>query len=420
VFPVALPPADPTRRHQPFEDARVLGVSQRLQHNQPELTKARWGSQFPRPPFERLLPQSACFLPRAVGNARCRAKCVGVGGVLVQLGNRALPFGIAALCLGVFFKSAGTQAGPADAGLLSPSISVFGTIHPDIFRLPQPLGSLPPAEGIRVASLDPQVGFERQENGSGRLTDTSVVKSASLEERFAALNDHPSSFDERFASANPGSGDESFRSTMRVHTISLRLQADQDASKQRADTPQLSVSTAHLHPDLRRKVVMMPIDDGRTAIYDITAHAVYLPSGQRLEAHSGLGDFMDNPRQVHVRMRGSTPPNIYNLKFRERLFHGVRAIRLNPLNDSRMYGRGGILAHTYMLGPNGQSNGCVSFRNYPEFLNAFQKGEVTRIAVVERLERPPGKLAAGQLPQPVKELMKATDPNRQYAAASDH
>jgi Protein of unknown function (DUF2778) len=356
-----------------------------------------------------------------VGNARCRAKCVGVGGVLVQLGNRALPFGIAALCLGVFFKSAGTQAGPADAGLLGPSISVFGTIHPDIFRLPLPLGSLPPAEGIRVASLDPQVGFERQENGSGRLTDTSVVKSGSLEERFAALNDHPSSFDERFASANPGPGDESFRSTMRVHTISLRLQTDQDASKQRADTPQkLSVSTAHLHPDLRRKDVMLPIDDGRTAIYDITAHAVYLPSGQRLEAHSGLGDFMDNPRQAHVRMRGSTPPNIYNLKFRERLFHGVRAVRLNPLDDSRMYGRGGILAHTYMLGPNGQSNGCVSFRNYPEFLNAFQKGEVTRIAVVERLERPPGRLAAGQLPQPVKELMKATDPNRQYAAASNH
>ena len=57
----------------------------------------------------------------------------------------------------------------------------------------------------------------------------------------------------------------------------------------------------------------------------------------------------------------------------------------------------------------------------PEFLNAFQKGEVTRLAVVERLERPPGRLAAGQLPgQPVKELMKATDPNRQYAAASNH
>jgi hypothetical protein len=72
-----------------------------------------------------------------------------------------------------------------------------------------------------------------------------------------------------------------------------------------------------------------------------------------------------------------------------------------------------------MLGSNGQSNGCVSFRNYPEFLDAFQKGQVTRLAVVDHLESPPGKLAAGQLPEPVKELMKATDSSRKYAAAGD-
>jgi hypothetical protein len=339
--------------------------------------------------------------------------------VLVRLGARAIPFGIAALTLGFFLKSAGTQAGQADAGLPGPGISVFGTIHPDIFRLRLPLGAVPPAEGVRVASLDPQVGFDRQDNGSGRLTDAPVltVRSASLEERFAALNDRPSSFNERFASANPEPPDESFRSIMPVRTVSLRLPADQEAPR-RADT-MLAVSTAHVHPGQRSKDVMSPIDDGRTAIYDITAHTVYLPSGHRLEAHSGLGDFMDNPRQIHVRMRGSTPPNVYNLVFRERPFHGVRAIRLNPVDKGRMFGRGGILAHTYMLGPNGQSNGCVSFKNYPDFLNAFQKGEFTRLAVVERLERPPGRLAAGQLPQPVKELMKSTDRNRQYAAAGD-
>ena len=155
-------------------------------------------------------------------------------------------------------------------------------------------------------------------------------------------------------------------------------------------------------------------------LYDITARTVYLPSGRRLEAHSGLEAFMDNPRNVHLRMRGSTPPNVYNLTLRERMFHGVRTIRLNPVDGSRMYGRGGILAHSYMLGSNGQSNGCVSFSNYPEFLNAFRKGEVTRLAVVERLERPPGKLAAGELPEPVRELLKATERSRQYAAASDH
>ena len=127
----------------------------------------------------------------------------------------------------------------------------------------------------------------------------------------------------------------------------------------------------------------------RTAIYDIIAQAVYLPNGEKLEAHSGLGSFMDNPRHVHLRMRGATPPNTYKLTLREALFHGVRAIRMTPENDDGMHGRDGILAHTYMLGPNGQSNGCVSFKDYPKFLRAFLRGEVDRMVVVARLDKPP-------------------------------
>ena len=333
------------------------------------------------------------------------------GEALVRLEGRTIPFRIAAVSLGFLLNSEVTKAGPAYTGLPGPAISVFGTIHPDIFRFRPPLGSVPPADGVRVASLDRQAGLDCQDR----------CASASLDERFAALHDRPASFDERFASANPVSSDERFGSIMRVPTASLRLPPGQEVQKQRADAPPpLIISTVNIHPDQRHKDVRSPVDDGRTAIYDITAHTVYLPGGRRLEAHSGLGEFMDNPRHAHVRMRGSTPPNVYNLAFRERLFHGVRAIRLKPVDDSRMYGRGGILAHTYMLGSNGQSNGCVSFRNYPEFLNAFQKGEVTRLAVVERLERPPGKLVTGQLPEPVRELMKATERSRQYATAGDH
>jgi Protein of unknown function (DUF2778) len=52
-------------------------------------------------------------------------------------------------------------------------------------------------------------------------------------------------------------------------------------------------------------------DVSHTAIYDITARTVYLPNGRRLEAHSGLGDHMDDPRYVDVRMAGPTPPNVY-------------------------------------------------------------------------------------------------------------
>jgi hypothetical protein len=127
----------------------------------------------------------------------------------------------------------------------------------------------------------------------------------------------------------------------------------------------------------------------RTAIYDITAKTVYLPNGERLEAHSGLGEKMDDPRFKHVRMRGVTPPNIYNLTLRESLFHGVQAIRLNPVDEKAMFGRDGILAHSYMLGPSGQSNGCISFRDYPRFLRAFLRGEIDRIAVVVKLDKPP-------------------------------
>jgi hypothetical protein len=38
-----------------------------------------------------------------------------------------------------------------------------------------------------------------------------------------------------------------------------------------------------------------------------------------------------------------------------------------------------------MLGPNGASNGCVSFRNYEEFLRAYDRGEIQRLAVVARM-----------------------------------
>jgi hypothetical protein len=125
-----------------------------------------------------------------------------------------------------------------------------------------------------------------------------------------------------------------------------------------------------------------------------------------LEAHSGLGGFMDDARHVHVKDRGPTPPNVYDLTLRERTFHGVRAIRLNPVDGDKMFGRDGMLAHTYMLGPSGQSNGCVSFSDYPVFLNAFLKGEINRLVVVERLPTAPdSKTASRWIPEAIKDLL---------------
>jgi len=88
--------------------------------------------------------------------------------------------------------------------------------------------------------------------------------------------------------------------------------------------------------------------DRYTAVYDISAHTVYMPDGTRLEAHSGLGSRLDDPRHVDERMRGATPPALYDLEPRESLFHGVRALRLKPVDNEKVYGRAGLLAHTYM------------------------------------------------------------------------
>ncbi len=138
----------------------------------------------------------------------------------------------------------------------------------------------------------------------------------------------------------------------------------------------------------------LPSRDSRTAIYDIAAHTVYLPGGERLEAHSGLGRRLDDPHYASEKNRGPTPPNIYDLTLRGQLFHGVRAIRLNPIDEAKMFGRDGMLAHTYMLGPSGQSFGCVSFKDYPAFLRAFLKGEFDRLIVVPHL----GSTIAGSGP----------------------
>ena len=127
--------------------------------------------------------------------------------------------------------------------------------------------------------------------------------------------------------------------------------------------------------------------DRSTAVYDISARTVYLPDGRKLEAHSGLGGKLDDPRYVHVRMHGATPPHLYDLEPREALFHGVPALRLKPVGgEQAIFGRSGLLAHTYMLGPNGDSNGCVSFKDYYAFLNAYRNGTIRRLAVVAKVE----------------------------------
>lgn len=142
------------------------------------------------------------------------------------------------------------------------------------------------------------------------------------------------------------------------------------------------------HPDLQSLGY-----DGQTAVYDISAHAVYLPNGLTLEAHSGLGMLKDNPETVQARNAGATPPAVYDLRPREKLFHGVRALRMIAADGSDTLGRAGLLVHSFMLGPEGDSNGCVSIRDYVRFRKAYDDGEINRLVVVPTMTAAPATAA---------------------------
>ena len=119
------------------------------------------------------------------------------------------------------------------------------------------------------------------------------------------------------------------------------------------------------------------------AVYDISAAKVYMPDGTVLEAHSGIGKMADNPRYVDVKMGGPTPPHTYDLKMREKRFHGVEALRMLPVDGKNRNGRTGLLTHSYLLrGGRAESHGCVAFKDYARFLSAFKQGKIRQLVVV--------------------------------------
>jgi hypothetical protein len=134
-----------------------------------------------------------------------------------------------------------------------------------------------------------------------------------------------------------------------------------------------------------------------TALYDIAKRVVYLPDGEKLEAHSGYGEWMDDPESVHRKNVGVTPPNVYAVSFREKPFHGVRALRMKPIGSGNMYGRDGILTHSYLLGEAGASNGCISLKDYDKFLKAYEDGKFNQIIVLRSADEPvPSQVAGAQ------------------------
>lgn len=131
-----------------------------------------------------------------------------------------------------------------------------------------------------------------------------------------------------------------------------------------------------------RNLFNKPSMGSGVAVYDISAKTVYMPDGSRLEAHSGRGSMADQPRYANLKNVGPTPPHTYDLRLRESRFHGVEALRLIPVDGKNKYGRDGFLAHTYLLrGGRAESSGCVAFKDYARFLDAFKKGKIKRLVV---------------------------------------
>src|SRR5262249_50852688 len=324
-------------------------------------------------------------------------------------------------------------SGSADAAARAggSGLSVFGTIHPQLLNYgpDTPQANLPHAPRVRLASLestfDSRFAAPAADDSSDLPATTGSV--SSFDERFFFDGSVPlsslkprSSFEDRFGaaiaengatrSAAPAPSATATAPAARVTnvaaaapaprivaTIPLPRPAPRKAAPYRlaslsSDTP---LPASYAPPDAA--AAEPPKDTGplsgdlsHTAIYDISARTVYLPNGERLEAHSGLGGYMDDVRAVHLRKQGPTPPNVYELTMREHLFHGVQAIRLNPVDGAKMFGRDGMLVHPFMLGPQGDSNGCVSLKDYPKFLKAYQRREVTRMVVCVQLDAPRG------------------------------
>ena len=263
------------------------------------------------------------------------------------------------------------QPAPVKLASASPSIEVAKPVEApklaSVLDTPKPKSVAAQPASTRVAALAPPAATDALE-AKPKSTGASVkdmAQRAKAAVMSIAGNDRQSIVEKLWGTPKPAS-----------HTSLLSF-ASADASATGSLGPSLNPALAGAQPRY----------DRQTAVYDITARTVYLPDGTRLEAHSGLGPKLDDPKYAHVRMHGVTPPHVYELTPREALFHGVPALRLTPVGgEEAIYGRSGLLAHTYMLGPNGDSNGCVSFKDYYAFLDAYRNRGIKRLAVVARID----------------------------------
>jgi hypothetical protein len=269
-----------------------------------------------------------------------------------------------------------------------PNLEAFPPSSPVI---PQ-AGSLPLPPGRDLPEISETESFPlppARPPGFGAPTQSTPERHASRSDvavaRPAAQPDNRNVIEKLLGWAHPSS--PAVAPATLARTTSRPIAAERGESEPASAASGLGRGPLFSFPPLFGNSAPAPVSgyDHYTAVYDISARVVYLPDGTKLEAHSGLGQALDNPRFVAERAVGPTPPHVYELALREGSFHGVQALRLNPVGEGGIYGRAGLLAHPFMLGPNGDSNGCVSFRDYDAFLRAYQNGQVKKLAVVAKI-----------------------------------
>lgn len=298
---------------------------------------------------------------------------------------------------------------PEDTGDVPTSVALENSDAPDVADNSEnghdggyQVASLPPQDGlpdtIAVPGLRPRTTLERATEAPEQ-TAAKPQKPEAAKPQTAKAKPQPDAVDTAQSAptaVSPRSGDQGLPGV----PGSKPAVADAKPSKRKA---QASEMLAYAKPDTPergglgsafRNLFNGPSTGNGVAVYDISARTVYLPDGSKLEAHSGLGSMVDQPRFVNRKNTGPTPPDTYNLSLRESRFHGVEAIRLTPASGSNKYGRNGLLAHTYMLrGGRAESNGCVVFKDYHRFLAAYKNGKIKRLVVVPRLTRSPTQVA---------------------------
>lgn len=235
------------------------------------------------------------------------------------------------------------------------------------------------------------------------LSDESAVETAAIEAEeagrtaeVAALMDDTLPQEGPLPVSRPETAAKALE-TMAVARLAKPAKPSRPAAAEEAEEAETAV-LAYARPDnpVKPPAKSVPWPDlgtRKVAIYDITDGVVHMPNGTKLEAHSGIGKMRDNPKYTHVKMKGPTPPGTYKLSMREKLFHGVAAIRLTSIDGKHPQNRTGLLAHTYLLRSRpGDSHGCVAFKHYDKFLAAYRRGEITHMVIVPEYDgRRPGK-----------------------------